>query len=520
MTYNSNKGGVILKLIKRLVCILIAFAISITMFSTHTNAEDISDYRQIVFKTETLKTVFKPTAQIGIKLNSNTEVLSYAGLDTGYTTPPLVVIKAKVGDKVTVYDHSKSNNSSYIDLWDYQVSTPHGMEAHLYNSSAFSPDKAFKDYTNYTLTESGTYNFYLCSRDYLSPADKASITDNYGNWSENGNHQALGINPGADGISGTADDFTGYWYYTQIRVVVEPVIPTATDSINVYYQLYKDGGFVANTDVMHTVDVGSNFTIPVSYNYNYLDYITTKSTNQTAEQSDMYIRYDYHSPAPQPQAWYSWYVVSAKHTSIDTSKTALNSNAYMPIYPLSNPSSIINLGYIGNSDKMYSYSSANITPIINTIRSQNGLDIDIGSSTAIINGNTTNIGDSGLDYGLYLAIDNDLTYCTGMANTYDFYIEYKNKGFRIEPFNTSIEDSNDCTVFSHNYYPDNLNNIFAINPLGDVYLDKANTTSPNNNKIVKFTLYDTKNFITKYTLVLVLYTPDGRYNYITKTITK
>jgi hypothetical protein len=209
------------------IFILVCFIINTLFYFSSVYAVEPKDYRNILYKDDYGKDIFKPTAQLGVKLNNEPELLSYPGTDIGYTTPPLVVIYAKVGDKISIFDHSRSNNGRYIDMWEFQVSTPDGLDAYLTNSATDFISK----YSNYTLTKDGVYNIYLCVRDYLSSSEKATYTYNWGNWSENGNHQALGINPGGDGVKGTSDDFQGYWYYTQIRVIVQPDAPTANFSI-------------------------------------------------------------------------------------------------------------------------------------------------------------------------------------------------------------------------------------------------------------------------------------------------
>ena len=162
------------------------------------------DYRNIDVLTRQNTKINKPTAQFAANRIVNGEVadmaISYVGYDCYAEIPTLVCY---VGDKLTFTDMSRDNNGGKIVGWDWQRYGALGDTYKIYNKNIVNED-------TYTLTQPGETMFYLCV--------KSDVKVKYGGcepWSENGNHQTIGINKwfprGA------------YWYFTAIRVVVKPV---------------------------------------------------------------------------------------------------------------------------------------------------------------------------------------------------------------------------------------------------------------------------------------------------------
>lgn len=163
------------------------------------------DYRIIDAIDKSGKRVNKPTAQFLAKRIVNGEtvegVLSYNGYDCDAQTP---VLYCYVGDTVKFEDHSSTNSSGgKINGWDWQYYGKLGDFNKIYTYNIV-------DKFQFYCSEPGETTFYLCVKDSTSP--KKGFTNI---WSENGNVQSVGKNKAySNGV---------YWYFTAIKVIVEPV---------------------------------------------------------------------------------------------------------------------------------------------------------------------------------------------------------------------------------------------------------------------------------------------------------
>jgi hypothetical protein len=132
----------------------------------------------------------------------------------------LQVTYAKVGDTAAIdATASKASSGHTLDMFDWQISFRE------YTSSTYVTkqlDKTVFKTKSFAFDAPGTYNFYLNVRDNTP----YSMTEGWGNWSYNGVHRAIGINPGPTGSA--ADNIYGDWYYAQIQVIVQPDAPTAS----------------------------------------------------------------------------------------------------------------------------------------------------------------------------------------------------------------------------------------------------------------------------------------------------
>lgn len=165
-------------------------------------ASGTQDYRTIDFKDDKELPILKPTAQFTLTHNG-TKYESPVGTNLDSFE---VAVNATVGDIVTIQDFSHSNREQKIKEWDFQYSRPDGTNEKI-------KTKAFEK--SYRLDKPGTYTFSLCVRDTV---EDEAWTYYWGNWSDNGNHQVIGHNPGKN-LSDPSDDFDGYWYFTRIVVI-------------------------------------------------------------------------------------------------------------------------------------------------------------------------------------------------------------------------------------------------------------------------------------------------------------
>ena len=154
-----------------------------------------NDYRREQFTYPSGRDIIKPTARFEV-INTRTSLSATSPAGEAITDPPLLY--AFKGDRLEFKDLSAPGSGMDIEEWNFQINRPSGAEE--IRSSVPSSQ---------TLDEVGYWNFYLCIRDDVDP----SFTNNWGNWSHNGNHRTVGDNPGG---------FQGYWYFTQVRVMVLP----------------------------------------------------------------------------------------------------------------------------------------------------------------------------------------------------------------------------------------------------------------------------------------------------------
>lgn len=215
---------------------IIVYMAILTLFlaSCITVWADIQDYRVIQFYNDDDKDVYKPTSQFSVTHNGTT-YQSPVGTDINSNS---MVINANVGDTIAVSDLSHSNRGKTLKAWDFQYTRPDGK-------NEFIDTQAFQK--SYTLDIVGTYTFSLCVRDTV---EDEAWTNYWGNWSDNGNHRVVGNNPGMD-AGDPSDDFTGYWYFTRIVVIVEKNPPTAEFTIE-----YQGADVTDNKTSPATIDPG------------------------------------------------------------------------------------------------------------------------------------------------------------------------------------------------------------------------------------------------------------------------
>ncbi|HYF84116.1 MAG TPA: PKD domain-containing protein [Clostridia bacterium] len=120
-----------------------------------------------------------------------------------------------LGDKVTFKNLSTLGSGTAFDKYDFQIS-------HKGSVTQLTGIGTIESSVGFTFDDVGEYNIYFNIMDN-TPMDK---TDYWGNWSYNGSHRATGQNPGP--TSSSSDDFYGYWYFVEIKVVVSPHSLTET----------------------------------------------------------------------------------------------------------------------------------------------------------------------------------------------------------------------------------------------------------------------------------------------------
>ncbi len=257
-------------------------------------------------------------------------------------------------------------------------------------------------------------------------------------------------------------------------------------------------------------------------------------------------------PEPPKTPQYHWWILSAKHTGSDFEQVE-DWSKKMPAYTYSKTGTfspiITDELEAGNE---YTYSNTNIFPSLDTVRNSDGtLLIDTTASYANINGQRYDIGklysyDSpqGLDYGIYAEVDDNLSFSQYVWNEGQYEslhrdwnkkskVEWGNAldwgGYQSQTFNGLMSISRICEeglgkFFSIRMYK-NYGNTYAwtgIVPENELYKFPAIKDEKNLNRLVYFTINDSKvlSHASSYRLTLVLYTPDGKYNAVTKTITK
>lgn len=187
------------RIIASLLCMLFIFHSVIV-----TDAATPTDYRDIFFvKAKKPLAQFKLDVYRGSNLIESKESL----VGNAIVEPPIII--AKVGDTFKISDLSDPNNAgASVSKWDFQVYGPGISNKEIYtsfNSLKSDAERVIK------FDQKGTYNFFL----NVMANTPLNLTDNWSNWSDNGNHRTLSAN----------GEF--YWYFTQIRVVVEEAKPVA-----------------------------------------------------------------------------------------------------------------------------------------------------------------------------------------------------------------------------------------------------------------------------------------------------
>ena len=283
-------------------------------------------------------------------------------------------------------------------------------------------------------------------------------------------------------------------------------------------------------------------------------------------------------PEPPRIPQYHWWNIASKHTGSDFQNLPNDWNKKMPAWLYSKTDSYApTITSEQENANSYTYSSENIYPILETTRNAEGkLIIDTSKSYAICDGRKYEIGkkytgiDSGLDYGLYIEIDDSLKlsqYLWNETPAYqleDWNVTPKDKGNHVMDAGNigygafhEKPDFHSCTYFPiadkdplskynepllfSGFEPlhyikytivdgvktEELQTV-AINGWTDEELDKYpkvkenGLISKNINRWVNFSMNDSNvfNYASHYRLTLVLYTPDEKYNAVTKTITR
>lgn len=258
-------------------------------------------------------------------------------------------------------------------------------------------------------------------------------------------------------------------------------------------------------------------------------------------------------PPTSPQ--YHWYIVSSKHTGDGVRDISQDNNiaARMPVYPLNQTGNFPATIKTGFNNVSYTYSSSNIYPVLSTSRTADGkLQVDISSSYAFVGGQRYDIGKEyvvgtslGLDYGLYIEIFNDLTFSRSVWNKDCLCTAYKDIGQNwnlVSKFDSgyALEDEGEQEIMGNadrfqrlhlSDFPARL--FFSLDFLpgenfeyaGDI--TQANigdypllANKKNLNRLVYFKLNDSNCTAAGYYLTLVLYAPDGKYNAVSKFISK
>lgn len=258
-------------------------------------ATGTQDYRTVDFKDNKEFPVLKPTAQFSLTHNGKcynspvgTDLDSFAS-----------VVYATVGDTVSINDMSHSNRGKVLKAWDFQYTRPD-------SNNQFISTKAFEK--SYTLDIPGTYTFSLCVRDTV---EDEAWTNYWGNWSDNGNHQVIGHNPGKD-LSDPKDDFDGYWYFTRIVVIVSEKTYTLQEK-----HIASDSGTVLDDTMHEGITEDSLTTTSQSFDgYDFIgsragytwseiangttENISTRTANFDSSHKTAYHYYYYKKSAPPP----------------------------------------------------------------------------------------------------------------------------------------------------------------------------------------------------------------------------
>lgn len=177
--------------------ILLIIVFSVLFVITGTNcvayAEDIADYREL------LSGYSKPISKFEVKLYDDYGNLknTAAASETSIIGECIPHLNAQVGDKLVITDLSYSRAGYSICEWDFQY----------YSEQDTCFRSNLRTDIEIVLHCACVWEFYLCVR------DSAPMINGIENWSDNGNHRAIGI---------PTDDFPSglYWYFTKVVVNV------------------------------------------------------------------------------------------------------------------------------------------------------------------------------------------------------------------------------------------------------------------------------------------------------------
>lgn len=163
------------------------------------------DYRDKKIKGIYDQIIQKPIAQFSVQRLRNGELIesaiSYSGRDIYEPFPTLVCY---VGDTLTFKDFSCDLGGANIITWDWQYFGHLGDSYKEYNYNIVNQD-------SYYLDSPGETTFFLCVKSDVKPKK-----GNLDPWSENGNHQTVGINKWfPEGM---------FWYFTAVRVIVHQAV--------------------------------------------------------------------------------------------------------------------------------------------------------------------------------------------------------------------------------------------------------------------------------------------------------
>lgn len=210
-------------------------------YAAPSNEAADKDYRNMDIVNKQGVRINKPTAQFSANRVVNGAVtdmaISYADFDCNAEFPTLICY---VGDTLTFTDMSRDNNGGSIIEWDWQYYGALGNHHEIYQNNIVNE-------SSFTLTEPGETMFYLCVRG--NEEVKQGCCDL---WSENGNHQTVGINKWfPEGA---------YWYFTGVRVVVKPLREAIVhvrywdaEQNKIFHEGYVNSGVIYNdTDTIET----------------------------------------------------------------------------------------------------------------------------------------------------------------------------------------------------------------------------------------------------------------------------
>ena len=184
--------------------------------------------------------VAKPIANFRIIRMRNGEIKdmleSYYDNDLSAEFPSM---QCYVGDTIVFEDLSKAKNNANIKTWDFQY---YGMLGDSYNEYNYNILESSK----FELTEPGETAFFLCVKSDVN-VQSGSLDP----WSENGNHQTIGINKWfPKGM---------YWYFASAKIVVNPA-PEAIVNIRywdvpsnrIFHEEQRDLGEMTDNEIIKT----------------------------------------------------------------------------------------------------------------------------------------------------------------------------------------------------------------------------------------------------------------------------
>lgn len=183
--------------------VIFLFSTNIAILSAPSSQYANEDYRDKVIYDDYGKTINKPKAQFAANRIQNGEYIISVQSDDGMDiNAPFPVLECYVGDTLTFEDLSYDPNGGSIAFWDWQYYGQLGDSYKTYNYNIVNQSSFYLDTPGETL-------FYLCVKNDATPKEGSCDP-----WSENGNHQTIGINKWfPEGM---------YWYFTAIRVIVRP----------------------------------------------------------------------------------------------------------------------------------------------------------------------------------------------------------------------------------------------------------------------------------------------------------